>query len=77
MNENTRAVLRTAQFEASNTFFIKALAPLGIAPEVEFPGGTGFARGDATKFCLGESKLAPFSMHVAFKAQSRNAADAL
>jgi hypothetical protein len=29
--------LRAAQFETSKSFFIEALAPLGIAPAVEFP----------------------------------------
>lgn len=68
--------LHTAQFEASKAFFIRALAPLGITPAVEFPGGTEFTRGDATAFWLGESKLAPSSVHVAFQAQSRDAVDA-
>ena len=36
--------LRTAKFESSKQFFITALAPLGIAPAVEYPGGVGFAR---------------------------------
>jgi len=68
--------LRTTQFLASKNFFTLALAPLGIAPAVEYPGGTGFARDGATEFWLGESKLAPSSMHIAFKAQSRDAVDA-
>lgn len=65
--------LRTTQFLASKNFFTLALAPLGIAPAVEYPGGTGFARDSATEFWLGESKLAPSNMHIAFKAQSRDA----
>jgi catechol 2,3-dioxygenase-like lactoylglutathione lyase family enzyme len=68
--------LRTAQFEASKQFFISALAPLGIAPKVEYRGGVGFARGDAPTFWLVESTLAPSSMHLALQAPNRAAVDA-
>lgn len=68
--------LRTAKFESSKQFFISALAPLGIAPVVEYPGGVGFARDGAPAFWLGESALAPSSMHLALQAPSRSAVDA-
>lgn len=68
--------LRTAQFEGSKRFFIAALAPLGITPTVEYPGGLGFARGEVPTFWLAESAQAPSSMHVAFRAVSREAVDA-
>jgi catechol 2,3-dioxygenase-like lactoylglutathione lyase family enzyme len=68
--------LRTARFESSKQFFISVLAPLGVTPTVEYSGGVGFARGDAPTFWLGESSLAPSSMHVAFQAPSRAAVDA-
>ena len=43
---------RTARFESSKQFFISVLAPLGVTPTVEYPGGVGFARGDAPTFWL-------------------------
>ncbi len=68
--------LRTARFESSKQFFISVLAPLGVAPTVEYPGGVDFARGNAPTFWLGESSLALSSMHVAFQASSRATVEA-
>lgn len=68
--------LRTARFESSKQFFISALAPLGITPKVEYPGGVGFARDGSPTFWLGESALAASSMHLAFQAPNRTAVDA-
>lgn len=68
--------LRTARFESSKQLFVAALAPLGIVPTVEYTGGVGFARDGAPTFWLGESTLAPSSMHIAFQAPSRAAVDA-
>ena len=68
--------LRTARFESSKQFFISVLAPLGVTPTVEYPGGVDFARGNAPTFWLGESSLALSSMHVAFQASSRATVEA-
>lgn len=68
--------LRTARFETSKQFFISSLAPLGIVPTVEYPGGIGFARDGAPTFWLGDNALAPSSIHVAFQAPSRAVVDA-
>ena len=54
--------LRTARFATSKQFFISSLAPLGIVPAVEYPGGIGFSRDGAPTFWLGDSALAPSSM---------------
>ena len=44
--------LRTARFETSKQFFTSSLAPLGIVPTVEYPGGIGFSRDGAPTFFL-------------------------
>ncbi|QBK05915.1 VOC family protein [Hylemonella gracilis] len=60
--------LRTAQFERSKTFYTHALAPLGITPQVEYPGGVGYGRAGVPMFWIGQSEQAPSSMHLALTA---------
>jgi catechol 2,3-dioxygenase-like lactoylglutathione lyase family enzyme len=68
-----------SDYEAAKTFYIKALAPLGIALVMETPAeinesgaaACGFGRDGKPEFWLGaEGKTSP-SMHVAFLSPDR------
>ena len=65
----------------SRAFYVAALAPLGIAPQLETERedgrrGTGFGRGEFAQFYIGGGRPLEGRMHVAFAADSRAAVDA-
>ena len=66
-------------FERSKAFYQAALAPLGLAIMMEFPGdgsACGFGRAGKPAFWIsGGAKTSP-RVHVAFAAPSREAVDA-
>ncbi len=61
-----------SNLEASKTFFLQALAPLGVATVMEVPGAVGLGRGRKPSLWLGATaeKCAP--MHLAFTAENRS-----
>jgi catechol 2,3-dioxygenase-like lactoylglutathione lyase family enzyme len=66
-------------FERSKAFYQAALAPLGLAIMMEFPGdgsACGFGRAGKPAFWIsGRAKTSP-RVHVAFATPSRDAVDA-
>lgn len=77
--------LNVSDLARSKAFYLAALAPLGIAPIMEFPQGIGFGRGRKPELWLGAGPasyqsaehLAPITqIHVAVKAESREQVDA-
>jgi catechol 2,3-dioxygenase-like lactoylglutathione lyase family enzyme len=68
-----------SNFEASKAFFVKALAPLGVAVVGEGPPAYGVelcAKGNDTSLCLFETAEKPAHLHLAFTARTREQVDA-
>jgi catechol 2,3-dioxygenase-like lactoylglutathione lyase family enzyme len=66
-----------SDFEASKAFFLKALAPLGVAVVAEGPPTYGVelsAKGEAS-LCLYQSDEKPAHLHLAFLAANRQQVD--
>lgn len=67
-----------SDFAASKEFFLKALAPIGIAIAGEGEPSYGIelmAQGD-TSLCLFQTSEKPAHLHLAFSAQTREQVDA-
>ena len=64
-----------SDFEKSNEFYSKALAPLGIDKIVELEGASGFGKNGKAEFWLGEGNLPQSTLHVAFAADNRKQVD--
>ena len=77
--------LNVSSYARSKAFYEKALAPLGIAPIMEFGTACGFGRDGKPDFWIGEGKAAfqkpeqvkvLTPIHVSFAARSRAEVDA-
>jgi len=67
-----------SDFAASKAFYLRALAPLGVAIVAEGPPSYGVelcAKGE-TSLCLFQTAEKPAHLHLAFTAQSRAQVDA-
>jgi len=65
----------------SRSFYVAALAPLGIKPVLEIERddgrqGTGFGLGEPAQFYIGGGRPVAGRLHVAFAARTRAAVDA-
>lgn len=61
-----------SDYEASRTFFLKALEPLGITEVVDWPpSGVEIVARDGASLCLYQSDVKPAPLHLAFVARSR------
>jgi catechol 2,3-dioxygenase-like lactoylglutathione lyase family enzyme len=60
----------------AKTFFIKALAPLGISVIMEVPKWTGMGKDGKPDFWFGEDGSTPSPLHIAFVAENRAQVDA-
>jgi catechol 2,3-dioxygenase-like lactoylglutathione lyase family enzyme len=67
-----------SDYEASKSFFLKALEPLGVAVVSEGPRTYGVelsARGEAS-LCLYQTEEKPAQLHLAFVAENRQQVEA-
>jgi len=60
----------------SKAFFLKSLAPLGVAVVMEGPYGVGLGRKGKPSLWIHETTSKPTPMHIAFAADSRQDVDA-
>lgn len=60
----------------SKTFFLKALAPLGVAVAMEGPYGVGMGKNGKPSLWLHDMSAAAAPMHIAFSAETRQEVDA-
>lgn len=67
-----------SDFAASKTFYLKALAPLGVTAGAEGEPSYGIElviEGQVTSLCLFETQEKPAHLHLAFMAQTRQQVD--
>lgn len=67
--------LAVSDLEASKTFYLRALAPLGVAVVMEGPYGVGLGRKDKPSFWLHQATEKPAPLHLAFAAGDRRQVD--
>jgi catechol 2,3-dioxygenase-like lactoylglutathione lyase family enzyme len=63
-------------FAASKDFFVKALAPLGVAVAMEGPYGVGLGQNGKPSLWMYQVVEKPTRLHLAFAAQNRAQVDA-
>jgi catechol 2,3-dioxygenase-like lactoylglutathione lyase family enzyme len=63
--------LAVSDYEASKTFFVRALAPLGIEALSEVHGWVGFGKAGKPEFWFGAHGQVSAPLHIAFTAQDR------
>jgi catechol 2,3-dioxygenase-like lactoylglutathione lyase family enzyme len=64
-----------SRLEASATFFLKALAPLGVRVVMTAPKAVGLGQNGAPCLWLDGKLTCPAAMHIAFSAESRAQVD--
>lgn len=64
-------VFSTSDYQASKTFYLKALAPLGIKILSENELGIELSSDGETSLCIRRVEEKPSHLHIAFKAESR------
>lgn len=65
-----------SNFEESKAFFLKALAPLGVAVAMEGPFGVGLGQNQKPSLWLHQTSDRPSPLHLAFAANDRKVVDA-
>ena len=65
--------LRVGDLAKSRTFYLAALAPLGIGLVVDLPGSAAFGQAGRARFWLGRDGQNSAGVHVAFAALDRAA----
>jgi len=65
-----------SDLEASRAFYLKALAPLGVAVVMEGPASVGLGRQGFPTFWLTAAEREPLPLHLAFRADDRGQVDA-
>jgi catechol 2,3-dioxygenase-like lactoylglutathione lyase family enzyme len=70
-------VFGASDYAASKAFFVKALAPLGVAVVHEGPLGVELcAKGSKASLCIRRVEEKPAHLHLAFAAENRAQVDA-
>ena len=70
-------VFGASDYAATKAFFLKALAPLGIAVAHEGPLGVELIRpGNNSSLCICPTKEKPSHLHLAFTAENRQQVEA-
>lgn len=69
-------VFGVSDYEASKTFFLKALEPIGMAVVLEGPLGIEMSSDGKTSLCLFPTEEKPAHLHLAFVAENRQQVDA-
>jgi catechol 2,3-dioxygenase-like lactoylglutathione lyase family enzyme len=64
-----------SDLNASKTFYLRALAPLGVGVVMEFPEAVGLGQGREPWFWLGKAERSPSPIHLAFAAGNRRQVD--
>ena len=64
-----------SNLEASKTFFVKALAPLGVTVVMEVPDAVGLGRDHKPSLWLSASTVKCGPLHLAFTAETRSQVD--
>ena len=62
-------------YEASKSFFLKALQPLGVAVGMEGPYGLGLGSNNKPSLWLTQVLEKPTPLHIAFTAETRRQVD--
>lgn len=65
-----------SDFESTTSFFLKALAPLGVAVAMEGPNSIGLGVGGKPSLWLHQATVTPAPLHLAFVATQRDQVDA-
>lgn len=65
-----------SNYEASKSFFIRALEPLGIGVVMEGPYGVGLGKPTKPSLWLHQASEKPAHLHLAFTAENRGQVDA-
>lgn len=68
--------IRACNCEASETFFLRALAPLGFGVAMKGPHGVGLGKNGKPVLWIHEAKDRPTPLHLAFTAERRSLVDA-
>jgi catechol 2,3-dioxygenase-like lactoylglutathione lyase family enzyme len=69
-------VFSVSDYEAAKAFFVKALAPLGVAPVSEGPLGVELCRPDSlSSLCIRRTPAKTAPLHLAFTADTRDQVD--
>ncbi|NJA89771.1 VOC family protein [Rhodocyclus tenuis] len=68
--------LGVSDLPASEAFFLKALAPLGVTVVMQGPYGIGLGRQGKPSLWLVPAKVTPAPLHLAFAAETRAQVDA-
>lgn len=63
--------LSVSDMAASKSFFLRALAPLGVEVVMEFPEAAGLGRNKKASLWLGAGHHKPSPLHLAFTADNR------
>ncbi|HTV85013.1 MAG TPA: VOC family protein [Dyella sp.] len=69
-------VFGVSDYAASKTFFLKALAPLGMAVVQEGPHGIELSSDGKVSLCMYQTQDKPAHLHLAFVADNRQQVDA-
>jgi catechol 2,3-dioxygenase-like lactoylglutathione lyase family enzyme len=67
--------LGASDYEASKSFYLKALAPLGVSAVMEGPFGVGLGREGKPTFWLHQTADKVSPLHLAFAARDRKEVD--
>lgn len=68
--------IRVSNVEASEKFFLRALAPLGVRIAMKGPHGAGLGKNGKPSLWLYETQGHPLPLHLAFTAEQRCQVDA-
>ena len=69
-------VFGVTDYDASKTFYLKALAPLGLKTIQENALGVEMSADDKSSLCLFQTAEKPAHLHLAFVAETRQQVDA-
>lgn len=68
--------IRASNRQATESFFLHALAPLGIAVAMQGPDGTGLGKNGKPSLWIYGTEDPPSPLHLAFTAERRSQVDA-
>lgn len=69
-------VIGVSDYAASKSFYLQALAPLGVAAVQENSLGLEMSNDGKTSFCISQTADTPARLHLAFVAATRDQVDA-
>ena len=68
-------VFGVSNYEASKSFYLEALAPIGLSIVLEGPPGIELSADGKTSLCLFPTEEKPARLHLAFRADTREQVD--